>query len=73
MQDGSELIQGVIYAPYYAGSFVLAAIVTWTMPQTWDWTRKLTPIRAVIAIALFLLSILILETQSYNPFIYFIF
>jgi alginate O-acetyltransferase complex protein AlgI len=73
VQDGSELIQGVIYTPYYAGSFVLAAIVTWTMPQTWDWTRKLTPIRAVIAIALFLLSILILETQSYNPFIYFIF
>ena len=54
-------------------SFVLAAIVTWTMPQTWDWTRKLTPTRGIIAIALFLLSILILETQSYNPFIYFIF
>ncbi len=73
VQEGAELIQGVIYAPYYAGSFVLAAIVTWTMPQTWDWTRKLTPTRGIIAIALFLLSILILETQSYNPFIYFIF
>ena len=56
-----------------AGTLLLAATIVWAAPQTWDWTRRLTPPRAAIAMALLALSAAVLTTQAYNPFIYFIF
>lgn len=73
VQDGASLLDGIVYQPYYLGTFILAAIVTWTCPQTWDWTRVLTPPKAIAVAALFVLAAVLLTTQAYNPFIYFIF
>jgi alginate O-acetyltransferase complex protein AlgI len=70
---GALLLQGVVYQPYYLGTFVLAGLITWSCPQTWDWTRTLTASKAAIIAALFILAAIALTTQSYNPFIYFIF
>ncbi len=70
---GAMLLDGIVYQPYYFGTFVIAAVVTWGAPQTWDWTRSLTPAKALTIAALFLLAAVALTTQSYNPFIYFIF
>ena len=72
-QEGAALLTGIVYQPYYLGTFVLAAIVTWACPQTWDWTRVLTAPKAVAVAALFVLAAVLLTTQAYNPFIYFIF
>ena len=52
---------------------VLAAIVTWAGIQTWDWTRKITLPKSAAILALFWVSLLVMATQAYNPFIYFIF
>ena len=73
VQDGAGLLAGIVYQPYYLGTFILAAIVTWTCPQTWDWTRVLTPAKAVAVAALIVVAAVVLTTQAYNPFIYFIF
>jgi alginate O-acetyltransferase complex protein AlgI len=70
---GSKLLSGVVYAPYYVGTFVLAAIIVWFAPQTWDWTKTLTAPKAVAVFAVLVLSVVVLTTQAYNPFIYFIF
>ncbi|PTN36483.1 MBOAT family protein [Desulfonatronum sp. SC1] len=70
---GAGLLNGLIYQPYYLGTFLLAAVVTWSCPQTWDWTRTITPAKAWAIVALLLLSVAVLATQAYNPFIYFIF
>ena len=70
---GASLISGLLYQPYYVFHFVLAAYVVWACRDTWDYTRKLSPAKAAYGLALFALSILVLNTQSYNPFIYFIF
>jgi len=72
-QDGAGLLAGLLYQPYYLATFVVAAIVTWACPQTWDWTRTLTWPRAAVIVALFVVSAVALTTQAYNPFIYFIF
>ncbi len=72
-QAGSGLIGGVIYQPYYVVSLVVAAVVTWLAPQTWDFTRRVTWPRAAFTLVMFWLSLIVLTTQSYNPFIYFIF
>ncbi len=67
------LIEGIIYQPYYLGTFVLAGLITWGAPQTWEWTRLLTWWKVIILAAALLVSVAILATQAYNPFIYFIF
>ena len=68
-----ETVRGLIYNPYYVGNFILAAVTIWALPQTWDFTRKLTWPKIAWCILLFFLALTALTTQSYNPFIYFIF
>ncbi|MET0165040.1 MAG: MBOAT family O-acyltransferase [Vicinamibacterales bacterium] len=72
-QPAALLLNGVVYQPYYLGTIVLAGIVTWTCPQTWDWTRTLTAPKAVVTASLFVVAMVALTTQAYNPFIYFFF
>jgi alginate O-acetyltransferase complex protein AlgI len=69
----AALLSAVTGAPYYLGTFLVAALVTWGAPQTWDWTRRLTPVRAGAALGAFALALAAMEAQGYNPFIYFIF
>lgn len=69
----SVLIGGVIHQPFYLAALGAAAIITWTGPQTWDWTRRLPGWKLMLALVLFVLSVMLLAAQAYNPFIYFIF
>lgn len=66
-------VAGLIYAPFYLGTWLAAALLTWTAPTTWDWTRRLPVGKLLVALLLALISIAVLSTQAYNPFIYFIF
>ena len=72
-RSAAFLLRGVLYQPYYLGTFTLAAIVTWWAPQTWTWSLHLTAKKLWVAVLLFGLSLAVLSTQAYNPFIYFIF
>ncbi len=71
--ENAGLLTGIFYQPYYLAAFGFAAVVAWFGTQTWDWTRSLTLWKAIAILLLFLLSIGVLVTQAYNPFIYFIF
>jgi alginate O-acetyltransferase complex protein AlgI len=73
VQDGAGLIEGLVYRPYYLLSMGISAIVVWSAPQTWDWTRRLSLAKMAVCLLLFWASLMLLATQSYNPFIYFIF
>jgi alginate O-acetyltransferase complex protein AlgI len=73
VQPGADVLSGIVYAPYYLGTFALAAVIVWFAPQTWDWTKTLTVPKAVAVFAVLVLSVVVLTTQSFNPFIYFIF
>ena len=70
---GADLLAGVLYKPYYLGTFLAAAVVTWTFPQVWDWTRTITWPKAVVILVVLMVALVVLATQAYNPFIYFIF
>jgi alginate O-acetyltransferase complex protein AlgI len=72
-QSGAGLIVGIIHQPYYLLSLAVAAVVVWFCPQTWDWSRTITWPKVVCVLAVFLLSLLVMTTQAFNPFIYFIF
>ena len=69
----ARLLGGVLYQPYYLITLAAAAGIIWGAPQTWDWTQRLTPGKAVATVGLLTLSVAVLSTQAYNPFIYFIF
>ncbi|MEM8994184.1 MAG: MBOAT family protein [Acidobacteriota bacterium] len=70
----AALVSGVLRAPYYLVTLAAAAAITWLAPQTtFDFTERLTPARAALALALLVLSLAVMETQGHNPFIYFIF
>ena len=71
--EAAPLISALLYKPYYLATFAMAAAITWGAPQTWDWTRSLPVWKIALIMVLFAGSILVLATQSYNPFIYFIF
>jgi alginate O-acetyltransferase complex protein AlgI len=72
-QSGAGLLSGVIYQPYYLLTFVAAGIIVWAAPQTWDFTRRMSWAKVGLVLGAMGLSVLALTTQSYNPFIYFIF
>ena len=72
-QNSVGLLAGSLYAPYPLFSLGLALYVIWFAPQTWDWTRRLTWGKMSLILGVFWVAIVALFTQSYNPFIYFIF
>ncbi|MGZ4967000.1 MAG: MBOAT family O-acyltransferase, partial [Chthoniobacterales bacterium] len=69
----ASLLSGIIYQPYYLLSLGLAALVIWAGRQTWDWTQQLTLPKTAVCFGLGWLALVVLATQEYNPFIYFIF
>lgn len=73
IEPSGTLLSGLIYQPYLLSTMVVSAVVVWACPQTWDWTRRLTPTRTGLAAAALVTSLALLSTQAYNPFIYFIF
>jgi alginate O-acetyltransferase complex protein AlgI len=73
VQEGAVLLGDLVYSPYLLGTFLVAAGVTWLAPQTWEWSRRLSPARAAAVLLLLVAALAVLATQDYSPFIYFIF
>ena len=67
------LLSGLVYQPYYLGTVMIATGIAFAAPQTWDWTRRLTPAKAIVVALVLWASLVMLNTQAFNPFIYFIF
>jgi len=67
----ADSVAGLIYTPYHAAMFVVAAVVVWGMPNTWVFTERLSAPRAVGGMALLVLAVLMMWTQTTNPFLYF--
>ena len=65
------LLDGLFYTPYNLVAMLVAALVVWRAPQTWNWSRELGPVKIVTVLAVFALAVAVLSMQSYNPFIYF--
>jgi alginate O-acetyltransferase complex protein AlgI len=68
---GAELVPGALYTPYHTAMFVLAAVLCWGMPTTWQFTERLSMPRAAFGMALLGASVLLMWTQTINPFLYF--
>ena len=67
----SDAPAGIMYTRFHVTIFVLAAILVWLAPNTWSFTSRLTVPRTIGGLVLLALSILMMWTQSANPFLYF--
>jgi alginate O-acetyltransferase complex protein AlgI len=71
VSGASDAVAGILYTPYHAVLFVTAAVVVWGMPTTWAFTERLSLPRAASSLALLALAVVLMWTQTTNPFLYF--
>ena len=69
--SAADALAGVIYTPYHAAMFVVSSVVVWAMPNTWILTSQLSWGRAAASFALLIMAVLLMWTQTVNPFLYF--
>jgi alginate O-acetyltransferase complex protein AlgI len=67
----ADAVAGALYTPYHVGVFALAAVVAWGMPTTWAFTERLSFPRAALGVAFLGMSVILMWTQTINPFLYF--
>ena len=72
-QPATALLSSLLFQPYQILILLVSAVVVWGCPTAWNFTEQPSAGKAVWGGVLFLLSIVLLATQQYNPFIYFLF
>ncbi len=72
-QPATRLLWILMFQPYHVLCLLIGAVIVWTCHTAWVFTEQQTPVKTLWGCVLFLLSIVLLATQQYNPFIYFLF
>jgi alginate O-acetyltransferase complex protein AlgI len=72
-RTAAALLGGILEQPYYVLSLLVAGVVVWFCPSAWAFTQRLTAPKAAACLLLLWIALVVLATQEYNPFIYFIF
>jgi alginate O-acetyltransferase complex protein AlgI len=67
----SDAVAGEIYTRYHVTVFTLAAVIAFFGPSTWTFTARLSLPRAAAAATMLGVSVLLMWTQTVNPFLYF--
>jgi alginate O-acetyltransferase complex protein AlgI len=69
----AALLAGLTASPYLLLTFAISALVVWAAPQSWTWTRRIGPGKALLVAAGLAAAVVALATQEFNPFLYFMF
>jgi alginate O-acetyltransferase complex protein AlgI len=67
------LVSGLVYAPVQVATMIFAALAVWGLPDTWEWTQELSLAKATVCFSCFWGALFVMATQTYQPFIYYIF
>ena len=70
-QGGSLLLGGEIYTQGRLIIMAICSLLLFGPLQAFDWARTITPLKAVVLIVLFCLSLMIMFGQSFSSFLYF--
>lgn len=68
---GSVLLGAVLYTRGNLLMMALCALLALRGVQAHDWVERLTPLRVALVAVLFLLAIMTMHVQAFNPFLYF--
>jgi alginate O-acetyltransferase complex protein AlgI len=69
--SSAVLVRATLYSPLHALTLLACAAIAFFGVQTWDLSRRVTPVRATVALGLFAWSAAALSGQGFNPFLYF--
>ena len=73
LPEQSSLIHTLICDPYHILMWTIGWLCALFAPSVWTWTREIGTGKSLLLAVLFILSVWAMTSQSYNPFIYFIF
>jgi len=68
---GSVLLDAVLYSRENLLLMALCALLAFRGVQAHDWVERLTLTRVIVAVTLFMLAIVTMHVQAFNPFLYF--
>jgi alginate O-acetyltransferase complex protein AlgI len=71
VSSADAILSAEIFTPTCLFFMALAALLSFWKFRSFDWCSKVSPVRMAVALAIFIVAILALFTQSYNPFLYF--
>ncbi len=67
----AAILTGYLTRPANLVYLALCALICWGSPRSAELLEKITPLKAVIALALLVFSVALMYTQGFNPFLYF--
>jgi alginate O-acetyltransferase complex protein AlgI len=67
----ADVVSRQLYAPYHVVIFLSAVLIVWKMPNSFAFTRTITLPRAAVTMTLLAMAIVVMWSQSANPFLYF--
>jgi alginate O-acetyltransferase complex protein AlgI len=68
---GAMHLTSEIFQPRHIFVIILCIVVVFQGKQAHDWIMKLTPAKMIVCSIVFILAIIAMFTQTYNPFLYF--
>jgi alginate O-acetyltransferase complex protein AlgI len=68
---GSLLLDAILYTRGNIIILVLCAVLAFQRKQAHEWVERLTMPRAILLLALFMVSLMTMFIQAFNPFLYF--
>ena len=69
----AALVSSTIYTFDHAVAFSIAVYIVWHCRQSWEHAASVTGLKVFLSMLLFVWSLMVMFTQTFNPFIYFIF
>lgn len=69
--DSSAILTGYLMRPANFLYLGLSAGICWFVPRSAELLEKVTPVKVIIALVLFVFSVALMYTQGFNPFLYF--
>ena len=71
VSSADAILSAEIFTPSCLTFMALACVLSFWKFRSFDWCNKVSPARVAVAFVIFIVAILALFTQSYNPFLYF--
>ena len=71
VNPANPILTAEIFTPTTIVFMSIAFIFAVSPFRAFDWCQKISPVRTIVAFALFAFAVLALFTQTYNPFLYF--
>ena len=71
VSSADAILSAEIFTPSCLFFMALAFMLSFWRFRSYDWCDKVSPYRVAVAFVIFVVAVLALFTQSYNPFLYF--